>query len=464
MSAEFNEEMLSSYLSEAEAQMLRALPREKELHHRFSRRFRRSMRVLIREERRSPNMRYYMRQMRNAAAVFAIAIVMAFVLTMSVEAARVRLFSFFTQVFMELTSIRVDGNAGRSYLELESIHPFYVPNGYKKIDEVIDEMTHVIVYENEDNRHIIFSQDILTASEHIYDTEDADIKELYINDQLVTLSRKKNSNRCMLYWHDEKYSFWLSGADVPEIELIKMAKSVKKAVKNEELSKIYGIPVAIISELPAETRLQLSNGINQGNVIASDETYVKISYNENGEPLTQKANVQEHVASALTQHTDSNDWMKIHTTIVDKGSYAQVSATFTWLIRPAFRMKDVIALSVAQGTVIDDSAEGFYMYTTSQGCVYTPLTSGFDYQGHGIVRNVTLAKPNNPVKSDIFFIKANIYKEGSSERLNGTYGHQRLSIVLNPNFSVARTGVLSCRSFNLGMTYDCFTGCTLISW
>jgi hypothetical protein len=62
------------------------------------------------------------------------------------------------------------------------------------------------------------------------------------------------------------------------------------------------------------------------------------------------------------------------------------------------------------------------------------------------------------------FMKANIYKEGRSEGLNGTYGHQRVSMALSPSFNIDRSGVLSCVGVNIGMTYDQFKGYTSIAW
>lgn len=240
--------------------------------------------------------------------------------------------------------------------------------------------------------------------------------------------------------------------------------AVPDTISSEDLSEIYGIPIPVMSSLSTTMRLKLGNGVNHNNVLASNDTYFKIISNENGADIIQKASYQEYLNNHEMRDTDENSWMRVHTTIIDKGTYAQVSAAYTWLTSPAFRMKDVIGLSITQGTFIDNSADGFYTYTTAQGSFSTDFTSGFDYQGHGIVRNVILAKPDYPVKSDFLFMRANIYKEGSSEGLNGAYGHQRASVSVNPAFNIDRNGVLSCVGINVGMTYDRFKGYTSTSW
>lgn len=159
--------------------------------------------------------------------------------------------------------------------------------------------------------------------------------------------------------------------------------------------------------------------------------------------------------------------MRINTTILDYGSYAQISASYTWLTRPNFRLRDVLGLSITQGTVIEGTADGFYTYKTAQGTYTTDFSdtsSLFDYEGHGLVRPVALAKPDYPVTYDFMFLKCNIYKESNSEGLNGAYGHQRLSISFTPSFNIDRSGVLSCVGLSIGMAYDQFKGYTSISW
>lgn len=236
---------------------------------------------------------------------------------------------------------------------------------------------------------------------------------------------------------------------------------------DQQISSIYGIPSDVLAELPDDICVSLTESLDGMISFSVEETYVKITHTDTGESIANPASYAEYLRSSTLRDTDENDWMRIHTTIVDYGTYGQVSAAYTWLTRPNLRMNDVIGLSLTQGTIIDNSADGFYTYTTSQGSFTTDFTdtpSKFDYEGHGLVRNVTLAKPDYVVNSDFLFLRCNIYKESGSEGLNGSYGHQRVSVSIVPSFNIDRSGVLSCVGLNVGMTYDRFKGYTSISW
>ena len=236
---------------------------------------------------------------------------------------------------------------------------------------------------------------------------------------------------------------------------------------SDSISTIYGIPETVLSTLPNDILTSLSNSVNNIVDYSTQVSYVKVSHTESGYSIATPATYQDYLTDTMLRDPDENDWMRIHTTIIDYGTYGQISAAYTWLTRPNFRMNDVIGLSITQGTVIDDSADGFYTYTTSQGSFTTDFSdtpNKFDYEGHGLVRNVILAKPDYPVNSDFMFMKCDIYKEHDSEGLNGAYGHQRVSIAIVPSFNIDRSGVLSCVGLNIGMTYDRFKGYTSIQW
>jgi hypothetical protein len=235
----------------------------------------------------------------------------------------------------------------------------------------------------------------------------------------------------------------------------------------EEISTVYGIPKSIFETLPTDIQSSLTNDIENIIDYSTQTTYIKVSHTDSGERISSQSTYQDYLKASTLSDPDENDWMRVQASIINKGSYAQVSAAYTWLTRPAFRMNDVIGLSLTQGTIQDNTADGFYTYTTAKGSVTTEFSdtpSKFDYEGHGLVRKVVLAKPDYPVNSDFMFMKANIYKEGRSEGLNGTYGHQRVSMALSPSFNIDRSGVLSCVGVNIGMTYDQFKGYTSIAW
>lgn len=224
----------------------------------------------------------------------------------------------------------------------------------------------------------------------------------------------------------------------------------------------------ILEGLNEEILCTLTKNIDTKQLISESDTYIKIVEQADGSASISESTLAEYLyeqSQPSIMATNSNSWMRIHTTIIEKdANYAEVSAAYTWLTRPALRMRDVVGLSLTQGTVVANSASGFYSYTTSLGSKSINFTSGFHYEGHGITKTQTLAKPDVQVLSDYLFLRADIIKEGNSEGLNGSYGHQRLSLSLSPGFTIDRKGFLSAIGINFGMYYDQFKGYESARW
>lgn len=230
-----------------------------------------------------------------------------------------------------------------------------------------------------------------------------------------------------------------------------------------EIEKIYGIPAEVLRSLNEETINSFQTDVDPED-LSSKTIYVMITEDNSGlsssKAFTEFEYLKELAKEEASQLSNENSWMRIHLTLISKSStVGEVSGNFTWLKRPAFRMKDVVGLVVQNGTVINNSANGFYSHSTSQGPSTTYWTSGFKYFIGGVTKTQTLAKPDYPVLTDNMFIRFQIHKNGA-EGLFGTYGHQRMSLnVSNPTFELTRSsGKLKPLNFNLGLTYDQFTG------
>lgn len=225
MHIEIDDQLLIRCMPQAEQRLLAQIPPERELHHSFSARFRWQMRALCRDERRSPRMRMMMRQLQTAAAVFALALLLAFGTLISVEAARVQMFHFFEKIYTEYTAVGVDTQKGYVPYELCLREPAYIPNGYfVESRKEYASLAYEVVYVNE-KKELLFEQEVLGASTHIFDTENANVETIIIGTQEATLIEKNFF--CQLYWHDDRYFYILSG-NIDAAELGKMAESIIK--------------------------------------------------------------------------------------------------------------------------------------------------------------------------------------------------------------------------------------------
>jgi len=237
----------------------------------------------------------------------------------------------------------------------------------------------------------------------------------------------------------------------------------------QQISDVYGIPISVLDTLDQDTFDGLSNNLSEAISVSSEDTYIKITSTESGESLIAESTYQEYLHSLMSRDaskTHENAWMRIHTTIIDKGNYAQVSAAFTWLSDLVWRGTDVVGLSITQGTFMGGTGSGFHSYKDYQGShTVNFLLKDFSEQGHGITYKFPLVSyVDSKVTNEFSFIQASIHKEGQSEGLNGTYGHQRLSVALVPDFSIDRSGFLSCVGLNVGMTYDQYSGYVDTAW
>lgn len=230
MSAVFiNDEFLYAHMPQAERLMLDQIPPEQELNHHFSRRFCRKMRALLRYERRTPYMRKAVQSIKTAAAVFAVVVSLTFCALMSVEASRTRIVEIVVKLLSDAASVRVSVDDGApSDRVLRPVTPTYVPEGYRVVEENMDEMDCDVVYEyeNEIERTIAYSQHLMNATGGLIDTEDVYTEKVQIGSQEVWIVVKPSKDYCTLYWLDNNYFYCLSGNHIESDELLNMAESV----------------------------------------------------------------------------------------------------------------------------------------------------------------------------------------------------------------------------------------------
>lgn len=217
------ENQLIQYMKEAEAVWMDQIPPETELHHRFSGRFLRRMRALLRYERRSVRMRRAVSDFRRLAAALLLILGIGGVLTLSVDAYRAKFFEIIMEVFPELTSIRTTPRDPSAEHEFEPVEPGYVPEGYEVEERTFTGMSLVISYKNAAGNQIYYDQSKVVAGELILDTEDAKI--IYIDVKEKELMIIEKGERYMIFWVDER-NYYLLIAEIEKKELLKMAESI----------------------------------------------------------------------------------------------------------------------------------------------------------------------------------------------------------------------------------------------
>ena len=174
-----------------------------------------------RMERKSKVKKFSMYAKR-VCAIFIVFAIAAGASLMSVEAWRIKLFNMLTEKSETNTQIQFNNEEDNKFVS-EDITLDYLPSGFKLSENKI----------NEDIIFLSFTKGVLhfdlvcrsVQSTMRLDTEDADSKNIKINESDAVLSIK-NGN-VSLIWSDGLYSYSIVG-NLTEEEVIKIANNVKK--------------------------------------------------------------------------------------------------------------------------------------------------------------------------------------------------------------------------------------------
>ena len=218
------DDFLYQNMPKAENEILNLIPDEHEIEHKFSWKFKRKMKIIIKEQARTPETKALIMQIKKIAAIFIITISIVFSGIMSVEAYRIMFFNMIKEVWSELTSIVFWSDNNTNIYDFVPVSPLYIPNGYEILEQSKNEYKNVIIYSDRDRNEIVYTQQAVTQSEHIFDSEDTETEVINMNNIQVNILTKNSVTQ--VYWTDEKSIFFISGKDKNEI--IKMVESIIK--------------------------------------------------------------------------------------------------------------------------------------------------------------------------------------------------------------------------------------------
>ena len=218
------DDFLYQNMPKAENEILNLIPDEHEIEHKFSWKFKRKMKIIIKEQARTPETKALIMQIKKIAAIFIITISIVFSGIISVEAYSIRFFNMIKEVWAELTSIVFWSNSNTNIYDFVPVSPLYISNGYEIVEQWQNEYKNVIIYSDRDRNEIVYTQQAITQSEHIFDSEDTETEVINMNNIQVNILIKNSFTQ--VYWTDEKSIFFISGKDKNEI--IKMVESIIK--------------------------------------------------------------------------------------------------------------------------------------------------------------------------------------------------------------------------------------------
>lgn len=189
----------------------------------FSKEHQEKMKLLFKKERSKLRLKKFVLNTKRAIACVFILITIVSIPILSVKALRIKFFNYIIDMRQTHTDITFsEGNVSGEAYKSELISFDYIPLGFKLEKSDVRGKTIYLKFKSGEQYFTISKYDI-DGSMGI-DTENAIVKKIAINNQEALYSSNDNIN--ILVWHDNDYSYKLSG-NIFENEFIKIAESMK---------------------------------------------------------------------------------------------------------------------------------------------------------------------------------------------------------------------------------------------
>lgn len=215
---ELDEVKIAEAAKEAEEIILQQLNEVKE--HTFSPAFKKKMKQLFKQEKYNRT-----NELKRRIAIAFIVISIAGGITVSVEAVRIRVIEFITEVFEKFTSITYEKNEEMMGQDLHKYYlPQYIPQGFVLAgqEQIFNDVYYT--YQNELGEEILLYQLEIDTNNMIIDTEDTVVEEFVLQGKHIYYYENKGIKNVM--WIQGSYQFVIS-SEIEKNELIKMRLSVE---------------------------------------------------------------------------------------------------------------------------------------------------------------------------------------------------------------------------------------------
>lgn len=218
------DQMLYRYMPAVDDAIIRELEKDME-EYEYSERFQHKMRSLIWQEAHAW-ISSFVKYAKKVAIFFGCMISAALILTMSVEAYRIKLFETLENLLDDMIEYRYYGE--EEEIEFRILAPTYIPEGYELYqEEIIPDSWVDYIYQNADEEWITWSQmlaeDGLTL---VVDLEYDKEENVEVNGAIASV-RSYDDGRCYIYYEYENYVILLWADKLSAEETIKILESMQ---------------------------------------------------------------------------------------------------------------------------------------------------------------------------------------------------------------------------------------------
>lgn len=217
------DEWLYKYMPVVDAAIIQDLEKRVDTEYRFSRKFERKMKRLIRREAH-PWIEMAHKIMKKVAVFFIGVISATFIFTMSVEAYRVKFFETIKTIFEDsfIFSYFTESDTNK----LVNREPTYIPDSYQEIDRSENENYLSIIYVNDEGEVLLWDQMLVTdGGSMAFDLEYDEEESKVIFGSSATVFLYENGYKS-IYYEYEDYSYMVVTESLSKDELYRMVESI----------------------------------------------------------------------------------------------------------------------------------------------------------------------------------------------------------------------------------------------
>ncbi len=264
-----DDELLEKAAKQAAQKMLEDVSVSEQPEHIFSSSFEREMEEMMASQWEKPAKRpLFWKRFARQAAVFVMAgTVGVFAALLTVDAWREQLFRMVETRYEEFSDISYESTGGQPLprdFRLVEYRPQWIPEGYRLIEQQLDENINTSVYGNGQDGRIFFQQAV-NAKEGFgmgmsINTEGSELELFTLKEDMLAYKMSNNGSQFIL-WNDDQYNYIIITECSME-ETIKIAQSVSPAPANS-----YHPPK--LPEAPEEYPIELA--LTQGCVVIGSD-------------------------------------------------------------------------------------------------------------------------------------------------------------------------------------------------
>ena len=218
------DEMLYQYMPVVDAAIMEQLENRVYYEHEFSKKFERKMKRLIRREAH-PWLEIVSGVAGKAAVVFAAFAGVSLILTMSVEAYRLRFFEKVKTLWEDSFLYSYIGGTKEDGFRCGI--PAYIPDGYTGEELENDGVHYTVYYTNEKGNEIVWSQTLIEGGEQMVFDSEYDKEVIIEIEGAPAIFHLYESGYLWIYYERDGYVFFVDSDALEIDEMVKILESIK---------------------------------------------------------------------------------------------------------------------------------------------------------------------------------------------------------------------------------------------